>query len=207
MAIVSGTTAAYTSDTNKTLYSQRATGMPEVGDNSSALPITTTNISVYANNMRVGFIQSFGVNETRTIQEVQELGTEGVVQMAPGNTQGGSLKIQRFALYNANIFNALGLTPTGQFVLAGDQTYSAASTMNSYNTYGNPFKNLKDQRVPIEIQVKTILPDSDTLTYYIETYIDVWVTRYGKSIQNTSATVAEDVDAKYSDVYSTVVSN
>ena len=38
MPKVDGTTAAYTSATNKMLNTQRATGMPEISDNSSTLP-------------------------------------------------------------------------------------------------------------------------------------------------------------------------
>jgi len=201
MPIVNGTTAAWSSDTNKTLNTHRATGMPEVGDNSSALPVVSTNISVYANGMRVGFIQSMAVSESRTNTPVNELGTEGVVQIVPGNTTGGSITINRFAVYNAMLANALGLTPTGLFTPINDQTYGSASTKNSYNTYGNPFKTLKDQRVPIEIQTKTIMPDSQ-MSYYIETYIDCWLTQYGKQFQSSAATVAENATIKYSDVYS-----
>ena len=59
MAKVTGTSSAFTSDTNKWLNTQRATGMPEILDNSASLPITSTNIEVYSNNMRIGFVQSF----------------------------------------------------------------------------------------------------------------------------------------------------
>jgi hypothetical protein len=141
MSIVNGTKSAYTSDTNKLLNTQRATGMPEIADNSSTLPITSTNIEVYSNGSRVGFVQSLTPSEQRTIVKVQELGTEGVVQSVPSNTNGGQLAITRFALFNSNLYNALGLTPTGKFSTVDVQQYNSASTYNSStNTLGNPFK-------------------------------------------------------------------
>jgi hypothetical protein len=74
MALVSGTKSAYTSSTNKALNTQRATGMPEIADNSASLPVTSTNIEIYSNNMRIGFVQSFTPSESRDIVKIQELG-------------------------------------------------------------------------------------------------------------------------------------
>lgn len=208
MALVSGTKSAYTSDTNKRLNTQRATGMPEIADNSSSLPITSTNIEIYSNGMRIGFVQSFTPSESREITKVQELGTEGVVQSVPGNTKGGQIQLSRLAIFNGNLYNALGLTPTGLFSTTDEQVYNSASTYNSTtNTLGNPFKTLKEQRVPLELQVKTKQPDDANLTYYIETYTDCWLQNYTKTIASGTITVTEQATIEYSDVYSTVVTD
>ena len=207
MPIVNGTKAAYTSDTNRSLNTQRATGMPEIGDNSASLPITSTNIEIYSNNMRLGFVQSFTPQEQRQIVKVKELGTEGVVQSVPGNTNGGTISLSRLAIFNANLYNSLGLTPTGQFSTVDRQVYNSASTYNSStNTLGNPFKTLKEQRVPLELQAKTKQPDDQNTTYYVETYVDCWLTQYSKSIATQTITVTESATISYGDVYSTVVS-
>jgi hypothetical protein len=203
MAVVTGTSSAYTSDTNKFLHTQRATGMPEITDNSSTLPITSTNIEVYSNGMRLGFVQSFTPSEQRTIKKVQELGTEGVVQSVPGNTNGGQIAISRFAIFNGNLYNALGLTPTGKFAKTEDQINNDATTYSATtNTLGNPFKTLKEQRVPLELQVKMRMPDMGANAYYIETYIDCWLSQYSKSIVTNDITVTESATIQYSDVYS-----
>ena len=97
-----GTTHAYDSTSNKTLNTHRASGMIETGDTGGNLAIASTNISVYSNDMRIGFVQSLTPSESRNITKVQELGTEGVVQAVPGNTNGGQLAITRFSVYNAN---------------------------------------------------------------------------------------------------------
>ncbi len=206
MALVNGTQSAYTSDTNKWLNTQRATGMVGILDNSASLPITSTNIEIYCNNQRVGFIQSFSPSESRTITPIQELGTEGVVQMAPGNTNGGQISINRIALFNGNLFNALGMTKTGHFATYSEQIPgNAVAQGGTGNTLGNPFKNLKEQRVPLEIQVKTKMPDMETKAYYVETYVDCWLSAYSKAISAGQITVAETATIVYSDVYSDYV--
>ena len=195
-----GTTHSYDSTSNKTLNTHRASGMIETGDTGGNLAIASTNISVYSNDMRIGFVQSLTPSESRNITKVQELGTEGVVQAVPGNTNGGQLAITRFSVYNANLFNSLGLTPSGQFTARDSQLAGSTNAMDAtYRTYGNPFKTLKDQRVPIEFKVKTAIPGS-VETYYIETYIDCWLSSYSKSYAAGTITVSETATIQYGDV-------
>ncbi len=203
--VIAGTKAAFPSSVNKMLNTQRATGMPEVADNSATLPITSTNIEVFANNMRVGMVQEFSPSEQRTITPVQELGTEGVVQMVPGNTNGGTISLRRFALFNSMLANAIGLTKTGQFIPAGDSdyVYDTANAMKdpTYRTYGNPFKTLKDQRVPLEFKTKIRLPDDQNDSYHVDTYVDCWIQQYSKTITSNTITITETATVSYSDVY------
>ena len=192
--------------TNPHLNSHRASGMPNIGADTGSMPITTTNISVWCNGSRVGVIKKFSVKEQRTNEKLKELGTEGVVQIVPGNTKGGTIDIERIALYNSNIFNALGLTRYGTFqkkqnydpFTSGDDTYHRPTA----NTFSNPFKTLKDQRVPIEIQTRTQL-DGDADAWYVETYVDCWISSFSRSIAAETITISESVTAEYSDVFAT----
>ena len=204
-------TKAFDSRENNNLNTQRASGMPElmnadctesIGGN---LAVTTTNIEVWANNQKVGFVQNFSPSETRTITKIKELGTEGVVQSVPSNTLGGQIAVTRFALYNSNLYNALGMTPTGKFTTR-DSTNplqvigDASALISTYNTYGNPFKTLKDQRVPLEFKVKTKMPKSNQVM--IETYLDCWLATYSKTIAAQTITITENATIQYSDVIS-----
>lgn len=207
MAIVDGTRAAYTSDTNKWLNTQRATGTPEMADNSSTLPITSTNIEIWCNGMIIGFVQSFQPSEQRQIQKVQELGTEGVVQSVPGNTNGGEISLTRLAIFNADLYNALGLTPTGKFAQYSDHIYNSTTVYNeTYNTLGNPFRTLKEQRVPLELQTKIKQPDLSEKKYYVTTYCDAWLSQYSRTITSQAITVTETARLKYCSVYTTIAS-
>lgn len=205
MPRVDGTKQSWTPDTNKMLNTYRASGMSEFGDNVPTMAITSTNIEVFANGMRVGFVQSFNPSESRNIVKVQELGTEGVVQSVPGNTNGGQLSISRFAVYNGNLFNAIGGTDTGKFVDAAD-TYDGNYPGNN-GIFSNPFKTLKDQRVPLEFKVKTKMPTgtADTPQYYVETYLDCWLSTYSKTMAAGTITITEQATVQYSDVVSELV--
>mgnify|MGYP000945248699 CR=1 FL=1 len=184
------------SNTNSNLNTHRASGMPDIGSTGGKLAITTTNIEVYANGMKIGFVQSLTPSETRNIVKVQELGTEGVVQSVPSNTQGGQLAITRFAVYNGNLFNALGATRSGQFVKTEDFD-NFQSKPEPKLSHSNPFKTLKDQRVPLEFKVQTKMP---TGGYYHETYIDCWLASYSKTIAANTITITESATIQYSDV-------
>lgn len=205
MPKVSNTKQAWTPETNKMLNTYRASGMSEFGDNVPTMAITTTNIQVYANGMRVGFVQSFNPSESRNIVKVQELGTEGVVQAVPGNTNGGQLAVSRFAVYNGNLFNAIGGTDTGTFTSASEMYDGNYPQTNGI--FSNPFKTLKDQRVPLEIKVKTIMPTgtADTPQYYVETYLDCWLSTYSKTIAANTITITESATIQYSDLVSELV--
>jgi hypothetical protein len=157
--------------------------------------------------MRIGFVQSLTPSESRTITKVQELGSEGVVQSVPGNTNGGQIAITRFAVYNGNLWNSLGLTPTGKFTTRDNQIADSTSKRQDSGTYGNPFKTLKDQRVPLEIKVKTVMPDSSANSYYIGTYVDCWLASYTKTIAANTITISEQATIQYSDVRSTVATD
>lgn len=181
--LVSGTQYAYQSDVNDGVNTQRASGSNQVGSEMRNLAVTSTNISIYCNDMRIGFVQSFSPQEQRTITPIQELGTEGVVQMVAGNTNGGTINVSRFAIYNSNMFDALGITPDGK------------------NTIENPFKTLKDQRVPLEVKVKTAVgTDDNGVIYDTEVYVDCWLTNYSKTIAAGTITINESCTISYSDV-------
>lgn len=212
MAKIEGTTAAYNSYSNSQLNTHRAVGIPmpyaPSGDDPTMMAITTTNVSVYSNNMKIGFIQSFSPQESRTITPVQELGTEGVVQMVPGNTQGGQISVSRFALYNSDLWNALGLTPSGQFTNRDDSNFindAAFTKREDSGTYGNPFRTLKEQRVPLEIRSRTVLPNVSKEAAYIETFFDCWLSNYSKAIQSNNVLITETATIQYADMTSTIV--
>lgn len=182
---------------------------------SNHLMQTSTNIFICANGAMVGMIQSFNVNESRNINKLQAIGYEGIVQAVPSNTNGGSLSVSRIAMYESNLWGALGLTvngnphnPVGSKVHVGDQEpwrwdkyqYENDPTDTQRVSSGLVFKTLKDQRVPIEIQVRT-LKNGTSGEYYVDRYVDCWLSSYSKSYSVGNITVAENATIQYSDVY------
>lgn len=182
----------------------------------------STNIFVLSNGGLVGMIQSLQVQEQRNVNKLQAIGWEGVVQAVPSNTNGGTLNIQRIALYESSIWGGLGLTISGrQFneiakdtwpngsVNDGDSSWKTPKLSNdndnlSYKTATDQvFRTLKDQRVPLEIQIQTASNTTDATgsNFYKETYVDVWIQSYTRSYTVQSITISDQVTASYADVY------
>jgi len=205
---------------------------------ANGLAMTSTNIFIYANGGIVGMVQSFNVQESRTIDKLNAIGVEGVIQAVPQNTNGGTLDVNRIALYSSNLWAALGLEVEGKgYDMSGSKVYNKGSEEYSANgndekeLWDNPtietnksidrplsnnarfvFKTLKDQRVPLEIQVKTpivgnssaggtINTKNGSQQWYIETYIDCWLSSYNKTYDVGKITVAESCKIDYADVY------
>ena len=188
------------------------------GPDVNGLAMTSTNIFVYSNDEIVGMIQSFSVKESRTIDKLNAIGVEGVIQAVPQNSNGGTLDVTRIALYSSNLWASLGLTTTGNgYDAAGSKTYRGNTDANwdkasykinngdSGKTISNGskilFKTLKDQRVPLEIKVKIPMSGTDANAWYTETYIDCWLSSYSKSYDVGKITVAEQCSIDYADVY------
>lgn len=187
---------------------------PANGNDNGKL-VTGTNIFIYSNNAIVGMIQSFSVSESRTINKLQAIGWEGVVQAVPSNTNGGQLSVSRIALYESTLWNALGLTsdgnpynPIGKKVYdSPDQTQSSWDGSTHQNALDGSkvssrliFKTLKDQRTPLELRVQTKRLGSAE-EYYVETYVDCWLSSYSKSYSVGTITVAESATIQYADIY------
>ena len=177
---------------------------------------TSTNIFIYANGGIVGMVQSMNISETRQINKLQAVGWEGVVQSVPSNTKGGQIQLQRIALYDSTMFGALGLTTNalpqnslGSKIHNIDR-HTESDKWDDYTTEqamqgkrvseGLTFRTLKDQRAPIEIQVKTPLY-GDQAKFYTTTYIDVWLSSISRTMNVNTITVAESATAMYGDVY------
>lgn len=183
-------------------------------DNVAA--VQSTNIFIYSNGCLVGMVQSFSVSDNRPVDKLQSIGWEGVVQAVPQNYKGGTITAERIALYESTVWNALGLTTSGvPFNEIGSKVYDSTAPTDA-NNWDVPtvkseedgykastrliFKTLKDQRVPLEIQVKTRREGSSE-DYYTETYIDCWIQNYNKTYTVQRITVAENVTIAYADIY------
>jgi len=189
--------------------------------NTNGLAVASTNIFIYANGTPVGMIQSFNVSESRNINKLQAIGWEGIVQAVPSNTNGGTLTVNRMALYESNLGRALGLTdsanagsPLGHKIHkfgrntsgSGGSDYHEVDTDEAKERVSSNavFSTLRDQRVPFEIEVKTpIKPASKTsdAEYFIERYVDCWIQNYSKTYQVGTITVSESATISYGDVY------
>lgn len=141
--------------------------------------LTYTNVSVFLRGVRIGVIQSLERSENRDLSPIQELGTENVTQIVPGNTKGGTLTVSRFALY-ANRFH---------------QLLGAVDGVNDNRT--DPFDNLYQQRIPFEIQITQRTPNGQPIT---KTFVDCWLSDYRESYSVSNITISESCTIGYARV-------
>lgn len=210
---------------NPTVNTHRANGIKGANNgfnpgspDANGLVQTSTNIFIYANDGVIGMIQSFSVSESRNINKLQAIGYEGVVQAVPSNTNGGQLSVTRMALYGSNIYRALGLTtnghngsPVGHKVNAGikDDTSDKNDSAPAMSAIGDGsssanyvFRTLRDQRVPLEIKIKTKMSGTGSEpSFYEERYVDCWLSSFSKSFTVSQITVAENATIQYGDLY------
>lgn len=138
--------------------------------------VTYTNVSVFLRGARIGVIQSLDRSETRPMQPIQEMGTENVVEIVPGNTTGGTLRASRFLLYNNRFHQLLG------------------SVDGINDNRGVLFNNLYQQRIPFEIHVQTRTPNGQPVN---ETFVDCWVSDYSRSYTVGTITISENCTIAY----------
>lgn len=199
---------------NISTNTMRASAMPagQAGfaptNSSEGLLQTSTNIFIHANGAVVGMLQSFRVSENRGVTKLNAIGFEGVVQAVPQNTNGGQLDVTRMALYSSNLWRALGLTSDGSphnGIASKVHTTGFSDTTVASNTpydqlTAKSFRTLRDQRVPLEIVVKTPM-DGNHTSFMEERYVDCWLASYSKSFAVGEITVSENATIQYGDVY------
>lgn len=152
--------------------------------------VTSTNIDIKINGQRVGLMQSFSRQESREVQRIMEIGSEGLVQLVPQNYQGGTLECEALAVYGRLFFRAIKIKDYG-----APQSYIA-----NYNPVGMLVQN----RIPITVEVTTRGRrfgqggiDAPKMSMLKETFYGCFLTSYSKSVSANDITVAERISIAY----------
>lgn len=113
----------------------------------------------------VGALQSFSPSETRPITRLGQVGSDEYYELVPGRAE-NSMTISRLVLLAENIFEAFGWP------------------------MGGAVDSLRNQRVPMTITEYRYNPDG---TWKTRTYLDCWISDYGKTIDQGTVEISEDV--------------
>lgn len=136
-----------------------ANGFPNTGSNINAGHRTnsglSTQIIIKVFNNPVGALQQLSVAQNRPLQRIQEIGTDGVIEIVPNSATTFELTANRI------VFDQLRLP----------------------ESFSREFRFINAQRVPFDIDVIDISgtdPNSpdDTQNQSIMTYKNCWFTRY-----------------------------
>jgi hypothetical protein len=134
---------------------------PETGGRTRAG--LSTQIIVYVNNEPVGAIQSFQESQTRSLKQLSEVGTDGLIEIVPQSSATFSLTINRI------VFDGLSLP----------------------EAFSRGFRNIQSQRMPFDIVVIDKFT-GDGNSAVVTTYHNCWFAALGKSYTTTDYTITEN---------------
>jgi hypothetical protein len=145
---------------------------PTTGSNLDSKTRTglSTQIIIMVNNEPVGAVQSFQENQAKPLRRLQEIGTDGIVEIVPQSATTVDVTIQRI------VFDGLSIT----------------------ESMARGFRNLASQRIPFDIVVidnYTGTGDEAVIT----TYKNCWFASIGKTYNSGDYIITENatVQAEY----------
>lgn len=138
-------------------------GDPIQGSTRSSL---STQIIVYVNDQPVGAIQSFQETQQRTNKKLQEVGTDGIIEIVPQSAANITLTVNRI------VFDGLSLP----------------------EAFSRGFKNIHAQRMPFDIKVVDKFAGGSDDQKTITTYHNCWFSQLGKSYTVQDYTIQENAN-------------
>jgi len=144
---------------------------------------------------QVGLVSSFGLSESRAVDEVRGMGYgDQIAELVPGVTGAMSISVSRTLLYLANIYQAMG--------------YAAGidGLVRSLKHHQWPF-DLKQELVFSRIATnsqnnpKLTVPSSDGVNEALLVFFEAcWMESYSANYASDAAMISEDVGIKATDV-------
>lgn len=144
---------------------------------------------------QIGVLSSFGLSESRTVEEVRGLGYgDQIAELVPGNTPAMAISITRTLLYLSNIYQVFGYNG------------GVDGLVRSLKHHQWPFdikQEMVFSRIASEESVspKLVAPASDGVNDAILTFYEAcWMDSYGATFSADSAMIAEDIGVQATDV-------
>jgi hypothetical protein len=146
--------------------------MPAYPKTGSTLDYTTrsalsTQMIIMVGNEPVGAVQSFNISQNRSLKEVTEIGTDGIIEIVPQSANKVSLKINRM------YFDGISLP----------------------EAFSRGFRNLQSQRIPFDIVVidQTTGTGDNAI---IETYHNCWFESLSQNFSSDNYTIVQDASVR-----------
>ncbi len=146
--------------------------MPAYPKTGSTLDSTTrsalsTQMIIMVGNEPVGAVQSFSISQNRSLKEVTEIGTDGIIEIVPQSANKVSLKINRM------YFDGISLP----------------------EAFSRGFRNLQSQRIPFDIVVidQTTGTGDNAI---IETYHNCWFESLSQTFNSDNYTIVQDASVR-----------
>lgn len=139
----------------------------------------STNIIIEVDGNPVGAIKSLNVDESRTITQIDEVGTDGHIDSVPSKSTNISGSCQRVRYDNLRIAAA----------------------------FSRPYIHVAAQRIPFNIVIKDIFASSDPNTVLITTIKNVWISKISYTYSADDFVIIENMDWEAETIYSQINNN
>ena len=153
-------------------YPQTGSGFT---DNTTRTSLSTMMV-IKVGDITVGAIQEISVSESRSIEMIDEVGTDGHIDSCPNKSTdiSGSCKVVRFNRKRAT------------------------------EAFGRGFLHVKSQRVPFDIEIIDIMDGSTPDKAIITTIKNVWIESLDSSYSADNWVIYDNMKWKAEDIYTKV---
>ena len=136
----------------------------------------STNIIIKVNGNAVGAVKSLQVTETRTIQKISEIGTDGIIDSAPSKSTEISVTCNRTRFSKQRIAEA----------------------------FGRGFIHAHSQRYPFDIEVQDIFADANEANAIITVIENCWIERIDYTYDAENFIISESMGLSAERINSTL---
>lgn len=136
----------------------------------------STQIVIMVNGEPVGAVQSFNTTQSRTNKSIQEIGTDGFIEIVPSSVTATKLTINRI------VYDGLSIT----------------------QAFGRGFVHLHSQRIPFDIVVVDRFFGAEEGKKIVTVYKNCWFNNIGKNYAAQDYVIQESCGVDVEHVYSYV---
>ena len=140
-----------------------ATATQSILDNKTRTGLST-QVLIYVSGAPVGAIQSFQINQNRQTKSIQEVGTDGIIEIVPSSATTYSITVNRI------VFDGLSLP----------------------EAMSRSWVNIASQRIPFDIVIFDRFLGTGDDEVVVTTLHNCWFKTIGKQFQATDYVIAEN---------------
>ena len=134
----------------------------------------STNIIILVGGNPIGAIKQLAVTESRTINSVSEVGTDGIIDSAPASSTTYTIRCERTRFNKMRIAEA----------------------------FGRGFIHAKSQRVPFDIEIHDRFVDADPNNVIVTTLVNCWINSINYTYSSDNFIISDSMDLMCEDIFS-----
>lgn len=163
------------------------------GNHAITNAVLSPNVQLAIGQFTIGYARQATETQSREVTPIYEIGSVGVVEMAPGQPKPVTLALEHIAIYGATMINIVALAiDSGNLAgISAAAGLTTAQTVTALTTWlqaqGTTMDSIFDlAHMPIGFTAKVYEQSPvDPTAQQITTYNNCWITRYTRPIKAT----------------------